>query len=250
MSKVGGFEFKFGNSKIRDNTLITNMGSAHNCPSANLHMCPIAGSQCYAYRDENTYPGALPFRVRQEAYWLSNPAEVFVDHIMSALAGREKYVARQKVKHFAKHGPAGWIPFKKVVRWNESGDFHGPACVEKLKTIAELTPGVTHYVYTHRTDLVQQLTTRPKNLVVQVSVSTEQDSAKYNALGFNTFFTDTTLSIKGKTKKLIEGMEAHAWAKAKLKEKYGSSALTCSWECNKCALCKVNHGKSIHICMH
>ena len=83
-----------------------------------------------------------------------------------------------------------------------------------------------------------------------ISLDNQQDSDKYNAMGFNTFFTDTSISIKGKTRKLIEGLEAHDWAKHKLKDKYGAAALTCMWKCDKCALCKINHGKTIHICLH
>ena len=253
--KDGGFEYKFGNDKIKDGTIVYNMGPAHGCPSAKLDLCPIAGQKCYAFRDETTYRhNTLPYRLRQEIYWLGNPAEVFVEKIMKALDHKEKTAAKAKIKHdkavAAGNAKPGFLPFKRVVRWNESGDFHSLACIDKLKTIAELTPQVTHYIYTHRTDLIEHLVSHPKNLVVQISVGSMEDSVKYNAMGFNTFFTDTTISIKGRTKKLIEGLPAHDWAMKTLKTKYGPSAQVCRWECHKCALCKINHSRTIHICLH
>lgn len=244
---------KFGNAKVGENTLIINMGPATSCPSAERGLCPIAG-KCYAARDEGLYPKtAIPYRERQKEYWLGNPAEQIAFDIQEIMEGYDRLhmnrqkKALEKAKKAHKKRP-DVKPAKKIVRWNESGDFHSHECVEKLIAIAELTPDILHYTYTHRTDLIELLEGRPKNLVVQVSVDSIEDARKYNAMGFNAFFTDTTISIRNKKK--VEGLDPHEGATKILREKYGKSALICKWSCEECSLCKVNHAKTIHICVH
>lgn len=244
---------KFGNAKVGENTLILNMGPALSCPSAERGLCPIAG-KCYAARDEGMYPKtAVPYRERQKDYWLGNTAEQIAFDIQEIFEGYERILAKRFEKAHkeakAKHKKRPTPPKeKRIMRWNESGDFHSHECVEKLMKIAELTPDVLHYTYTHRTDLVELLENRPKNLVVQVSVDSIEDAHKYNALGFNAFFTDTTISIRNKKK--VEGLDPHEGATKLLKAKYGKNALVCKWSCEDCSLCKVNHAKTIHICVH
>lgn len=243
---------KFGNAKVGENTLIINMGPATSCPSAERGLCPIAG-KCYAARDEGLYPNTIPYRERQKEYWLGNTAEQIAFDIQEIMEGYDRlHMRRQKkaldeAKRAHKKRPA-IKPAKKIVRWNESGDFHSHECIEKLITIAELTPDILHYTYTHRTDLIELLENRPKNLVVQVSVDNQEDSDRYNKMGFNTFFTDTSISIRNK--KTVEGMIPHEGATKILREKYGKGALICKWSCEDCSLCKVNHAKAIHICIH
>ncbi len=246
---------KFGNAKVGENTLIINMGPATTCPSAERGLCPIAG-KCYAARDERLYEarGAImPYRQKQQAYWLGNDAEQIAFDIQEIFEGYERILAKRFEKAYkeakAAHRkrPKREAP-KKIVRWNESGDFHSMECIEKLMKIAELTPDILHYTYTHRTDLIELLEGRPKNLVVQVSVDNQKDSDKYNKLGFNTFFTDTTISIRNR--KTVEGLDPHEGATKLLKAKYGKNALVCKWSCEDCGLCKVNHAKPIHICIH
>jgi len=243
---------KFGNAKVGENTLIINMGPATTCPSAERGLCPIAG-KCYAARDERLYPNAYPYRQKQQAYWLENDAEQIAFDIQEIFEGYErihyrkvdKAIASAKAAH--RKRPKREAP-KKIVRWNESGDFHSMECVEKLMKIAELTPDILHYTYTHRTDLVELLEGRPKNLIIQVSVDNQKDSDKYNKMGFNTFFTDTTISIRNRKK--VEGLDPHEGATKLLKAKYGKNALVCKWSCENCSLCKVQHAKPIHICIH
>ena len=67
-------DFKYGNSKVGEDTLIINMGSATKCPSAARGLCNIAG-KCYAVRDEKIYSDVVRnYRDRQEDYWLRTPA--------------------------------------------------------------------------------------------------------------------------------------------------------------------------------
>ena len=243
---------KFGNAKVGDSTLIINMGPALECPSAERSLCPIAG-KCYAARDETIYKQTGPYRARQKEYWLGNDAEQIAFDIQEIFEGYERIHYRRidaainKAKAAHRKRPKREAP-KKIVRWNESGDFHSHECIEKLMRIAELTPDILHYTYTHRTDLIELLEGRPKNLVVQVSVDSIEDAHKYNALGFNAFFTDTTISIRNKKK--VEGLDPHEGATKILREKYGKSALICKWSCEECSLCKLNHAKTIHICVH
>lgn len=222
-------DIKFGNNKLPNNTLIINMGSATHCPSAERALCDLAASKsCYALRDENQYPQPLPYRNRQQEYWLGNEAETIAFELLEAISHKRSAV--------------------KYVRWNEAGDLHGPECVEKLIKIAKLTPNLVHYLYTHRTDLLDDLTERPRNLVVQVSTSSLAEASEYTKQGFNSFFTDTTISIAHK--KDTPTQTAHELGTQLLKAKHGPKALICKWDCSICSLCKVNGNKVIHICLH
>ena len=222
-------DIKFGNLKIGNDTAIINMGSATRCPSAERQLCDLVDNRkCYALRDEGLYPQVLPYRDRQQEYWLNNSAEIIAFELLEVLSHKKAKI--------------------KFVRWSEAGDFHSAECVEKLIQIAKLTPRLIHYTYTHRTDLLDTLIPRPKNLVIQVSTSSFEDAKTYAATGFNSFYTDTTLSIRGK--KDTELQTAHELATQLLKTKYGSKALICKWDCSICSLCKVNAKKVIHICLH
>jgi len=222
-------DIKFGNNKLPNNTLIINMGSATHCPAAERGLCDLASSKtCYALRDEGLYPQPLPYRNRQQEYWLNNDAETIAFEMLEALSHKRSAV--------------------KFVRWNESGDLHGPECAEKLIKIAKLTPKLVHYIYTHRTDLLDELVDRPRNLVVQVSTSSFSEAKEFAKKGFNSFFTDTTISIANKRD--TKEQTAHELGTKLLKTKYGPKALICKWDCSICSLCKVNAKKVIHICIH
>lgn len=128
-----------GNLKIPKTTAIFNLSSAHDCPSRKLGLCKamIDGkSICYAIRSENTYrPHVLPYRRRQEAYWKSVTAEEFCVEFLA--------ICVTKVKPFT------------ALRFNESGDFHSQACVDKAEKIARILKpyDIVCYCYTSRSDL-------------------------------------------------------------------------------------------------
>jgi hypothetical protein len=124
-------EFSKGNTKIGRNTLIFNMGPAKTCPSLKLGLCQLdCPGKCYAHKAEVQYPAVLPYRQRQAKSWK-----------------RQSYlkiawdIADNRTKN------------TKYVRFNESGDFYGQSCIEKLKDIAWACPDLKFYGYTARKDL-------------------------------------------------------------------------------------------------
>jgi hypothetical protein len=225
-------EYSSGNTKITGGaTMIINMGSATRCPSASLGLCEIAG-KCYAVNAEHFRPQVLPYRDRQQEYWLGHDAESIALDILAVQARKHQ-------------------PFR-YCRFNESGDFHTAECCHKLSDIARITHAtgdpLVYYTYTHRTDLLPHLADRPRNLVIQVSTSDPGAAKDYTAMGFNVFFCDTAISVKGRH--VVSGMPAHDWATQELRKKYGASALLCGWDCGVCGYCKTNHHKPIYICLH
>jgi hypothetical protein len=217
------FLYKRGNLKLPKSTLIINMGSAVECPSAKRGLCEIAG-KCYAARDEKRHSNVVPgYRDRQAGYWLSHSAMEIVEDLVEVCSRQ-----REEVTH---------------VRWNESGDFYGRGCVSKLKDIARSTPGLVHYLYTHRTDLLEHMKDRPRNLVIQVSTTDRYKASLYSAAGFNVFYTDTEIDLR-KDRKVTSEV-----AQVMLKEKH-STKWVCKWDCSKCSLCKVNGAKVIVNCLH
>lgn len=128
-----------GNIKIPKSTAIFNMSSANDCPSLKLNLCKACVGEknfCYALKSEYEYrPNVLPYRRRQQMYWLTTTAEQFVF----------EFILINVMKP---------IPFDKI-RLNEAGDFHGQACIEKAEKIAKILHqyGVKVYCYTSRSDL-------------------------------------------------------------------------------------------------
>ena len=100
--KINNFEYTIGNKKIGKDTLIFNMGSATNCPSKKLGLCKHC-DKCYALKAEKMYPQVLPFRQKQEKYWLNTSIDLIIDDFVLALTKHKNI---------------------KYVRFNESGDFH------------------------------------------------------------------------------------------------------------------------------
>lgn len=127
-----------GNSKLPETTAIFNMSSARLCPSRKLGFCQAVKNGkncCYADKAERMYPSVIPFRNGQTAYWLRVEADEFV----------ESFILINAMKN---------SPFT-ALRINESGDFWGQKCVDKMEAIATKLAwyGVKVYGYTSRQDL-------------------------------------------------------------------------------------------------
>lgn len=211
------FEYSIGNLKIGDDTLIFNMGSATNCASGKLGLCEFFGKiSCYAYKAENMYKEPLPFRSRQETYWLENDAITIAEEIAKAFARKLK------------------TPLK-YVRVNEAGDFHSKDCVKKLIEIAKILPHIKFYTYTHRSDLITSKTKLPANLVINCSNFTRK--------GFNSFSVEKSVKTSSVKKNIVNLTK-------QIKAIHGTTALVCKGDCSKCNLCKVTHGKTIWVPLH
>lgn len=128
---------KNGNIKLPSSIAIFNMGSATDCPSRKLGLCAACkiGIKCYALKAEQQYPKALPYRKKQEHFWLNITAEKFSESFLS--------INEKKNNKFV------------ALRLNESGDFHSQDCVHKAEKIARTLNkrGIKVYVYTSRSDL-------------------------------------------------------------------------------------------------
>jgi len=147
-----------GNTKIPKETAIFNMSSALDCPSLALGLCKAIiwdddlqafKSICYAKKAErDCRPAVLPYRRRQEHFWLGISAEQFVRQFLIFNA--------RKVVRFDK------------IRLNESGDFHDQACVDKAEKISRILSsfGIVVYCYTSRDDLDY---TKVRSLVINAS---------------------------------------------------------------------------------
>jgi hypothetical protein len=127
---------KIGNRKIGDDTIVFNMCSASECPSAQLGLCQLKDpDQCYAYQDEVLWKHALPYRERQEVAWDANDVGALHCQI-------EGLVQRKRVSVL------------KYVRVSESGDFRYQGDVDKLSELANRLQGdMVVYTYTARRDL-------------------------------------------------------------------------------------------------
>jgi len=129
-----------GNSKLPRTTAIFNMCPATVCPSRALGMCQAINKKgknvCYAMKAESgVWPNVLPYRQKQEKYWMKVSAEQFTNEFISLNdSKRNKF---------------------KALRFNESGDFKSQADVVKLEKISKclVEAGVKVYIYTARKDL-------------------------------------------------------------------------------------------------
>jgi hypothetical protein len=141
-----------GNIKIPTTTAIFNMSSARECPSLKLGLCKayVDGKHvCYAKKSEvASRPTVLPYRRRQEKYWLSVTADEFIAEFL--------LINALKVQPFT------------ALRFNEAGDFHSQACVDKAERIATVLKryGIVCYGYTSRSDLDYS---KVKNMVISGS---------------------------------------------------------------------------------
>ena len=135
--ELGGL-ISSGNTKLPNTTCIFNMDSAHNCPSRKLGLCKAAkqGASCYAMKAEYSYhPDVLPYREKQAKFWKTVTAKEFVSQFL--LVNAMKRIAYN------------------AIRFNEAGDFHNQAEVDKAEEIALHLRrfGVRCYCYTSRSDL-------------------------------------------------------------------------------------------------
>ena len=88
-----------GNHKIPKTTAIFNMGSAKDCPSAELGLCKAVvdgKSFCYAKKAEYLYPAVLPYRRRQEEFWKAISAELFAVQFLLLIAYKMLYLNNTK----------------------------------------------------------------------------------------------------------------------------------------------------------
>ena len=126
-------ELSRGNTKLSNNVLIMNMGTADECPSRKRGLCAVEGI-CYAMKAERVYKQVTPFRKRQAEYWLNNSAEQIATDFENYLKGKRGI---------------------EYLRINEAGDFYSQDCVSKLNYLAGRLKklGITTYGYTARKDL-------------------------------------------------------------------------------------------------
>ena len=147
-----------GNIKIPKETAIFNMSSATDCVSLAMGKCKACvfdeklqklRTVCYALKSEKDYrPNVLPYRRRQEEFWLDVTAESFVIQFL---------IINSKKR----------VKFNKI-RFNEAGDFHDQSGVDKAEKIARLLAkfGIGVYCYTSRDDLDY---TKVRSLVINAS---------------------------------------------------------------------------------
>lgn len=144
--KINGLEVTIGNTKLGNDTMIFNMGSATECPSRANGTCKL-GNKCYALKAERMYPQCKPYRDRQQAYWLNNTAQTILNDL-TALFEAKRVRVNGKL-----------VPLHKTLKWfrfNEAGDFHSQACIDKLNTIAfylKKLYAIETYGYSARSDL-------------------------------------------------------------------------------------------------
>jgi hypothetical protein len=128
-----------GNMKLPSTTGIFNMASATNCPSKKLGLCKASQqhAKCYAMKSEQNHCSkyVLPYREAQKEFW---------QHIS----------AKEFVSQFILLNSTKVIPFKNL-RFNEAGDFHNQAELDKAEEIAKMLRrfGIRCYCYTSRNDL-------------------------------------------------------------------------------------------------
>ena len=129
----------YGNSKLGDDTLIINMGTATDCPSAKLGMCNAVkkGAFCYALKAEIQYKtSTTDYRHRQFSYWRNNTATNITNDLIKKISSRNGKSVR-------------------YIRFNEAGDFWDQRDIKKLSIIAKKLKNfnIIVYGYTARRDL-------------------------------------------------------------------------------------------------
>ncbi len=208
-----------GNTKIGYDTIIVNMGTAHNCPSAKLGLCNLAHKKyggdgsCYALKAEYLYPPSITFRAIQKIQFeLWNSLKI-ADEIFEEVKKHPK----TKIKY---------------VRFNESGDFHSISQVIKAGEVARYVkefclmagiPVIKFYTYTHRSDIFsgesgkELLKKMPDNFTINGS----------------NFMVHNNFKVMDISKKERDSKE------------FGK--FTCKDDCRKCSLCKVRSKNGIEI---
>lgn len=136
MKRVGKKKTKSG---VRQEVMIINICSAHNCPSRKLGFCQLKNpNDCYALQAEKMYPDCKPFRDKQEKQWDENGAHWFISRIAKIQAKK-----RKKITH---------------IRFDEAGDFKSSFDVLKMADIAKAVKkiGISTFTYTARRDLMEK----------------------------------------------------------------------------------------------
>ena len=137
------FEYTNGNSKLGKDTIIVNMGSATDCPSAKASLCELyANGLCYANNQERGVHGKniLPAKRRHGVQWNNHDANEIALSLVAIITQLRK---KKDIRY---------------VRMNEAGDFTNKEDIEKLRGVITqvnelLDKPVIFYNYTHRSDL-------------------------------------------------------------------------------------------------
>lgn len=156
--------FSKGNKKLPKDTYIMNVGTALDCPSEKLGLCPVA-RECYAKKAERIYPQVTPYRQAQRKVF----DDVSAADIASAIIG-----AKDRAKK----------PMRKF-RFSEAGDFANQSDVDKMADVCRLlsVAGLDCYGYTARTDLdLSRLLA-----VASVCISNDLNRSKWMEAGANRF---------------------------------------------------------------
>ena len=218
--------FTVGNLKIGPDTLIFNMGSATDCPSAKMGLCKLAhkkhggNGKCYALKAEAMYPASLAFRSIQAIQWEHFTAAQIADAIFTEVSKSQKRA----------------MPIR-YVRLNESGDFYSFSCVLKAGRIAGYVmalcklagiPVVKFYTYSHRSDIFAGiggqalLKSLPANLTINGS----------NFKAHNEFRV-LNITRPERDAKGLDGTKVNPY--------------TCKDDCSICSLCKGRNQAGITI---
>lgn len=135
----------FGNHKLPNDIMIFNLGTAKDCPSRKLNLCPVynreynlgSKAKCYAYKAEQQYPKTVPgYRNRQGKLWNESTTEELINYFSGIIERK-----RTKVKYF---------------RLNEASDFRTQQDISKCSSIAKALKDkfdIISYCYTARKDL-------------------------------------------------------------------------------------------------
>jgi len=208
---VDSLKIQIGNKKIGKDTIIFNLGTAINCPSALKGLCDMAdktlggNGKCYALKAERMYSTSYTFRMIQNIQWDTFNAKKIAQSFINTIERKKTPI--------------------KFIRLNESGDFKSFSDIKKLKEIALIIkakfPNIKIYTYTHRKDLRTKFLILPSNVTINGS----------NFMVHNQYKVDS--SVKKIDKPLM-----------------AKSQMMCLDDCSTCNLCKVNHGQTITQSIH
>ena len=204
--KYNHLELSNGNLKLGNDTLILNITSATDCPSARLGLCQLHNpKQCYALKAEKMYPGCLPYRRRQAEYWDATPWNVIAKDFIALF---KRFPSLSRIKY---------------IRINESGDFRDQNDIYQLNTIAyavnnALRKNLIWYGYSARSDLDFS---QAENLLIK-------GSGHLNGNNGRVIVRKLDKALKGKTIS-IEGFVAYV----------------CPGKCHDCSFCKRNIGQTL-----
>jgi len=211
--KSNGLEMAIGNSKLGNDTIIINLGSAKNCPSRKLGLCKL-GNKCYARKAEIQYkPNCEKYRDRQAEYWLNNTAETIGNEIIKVITKKNRFK-----------------PVIQFMRFNESGDFYSQDDVDKMEIVARMIrkiTGVIVYGYTARKDLKFKHVT---SFLVKGSSNTAGNNG----------------STIARDKKVVEAGQINRYEYVENSLVY----MVCPGSCKQCSICKCDKGHNVVFAIH